>query len=212
MELYYEIVKSGNTTLKVARFRKKNITKKPSGKKETKIPYSKWTKLNRPREAAKRYFSKIGDSNSLEILQALNFIVSNVTRNNSYQIPKGSAISQINNKYRIQGRVGKEVNMYLGMYDTIEEAKLVIDKARSDFRNGKSEREIRENWKESRKVIKSSKKNTRKLEPYYWECPQCSKILKSKNGYKGHLKMHSKNNKKKNTIKKRRIIFKKKLK
>jgi len=202
MELYYETVKSGNTTLRVSRFRKKNIIKKTLDNEKVKTPYHKWSKLKRPREAAKRYFSKIEDSNSLEIIQALDFMVNKVKETNFHHSPRGSAISKIKKKYRVQGRVGKEANMYLGMYESREEAQRVIDGARKNFRDGMSEESIRQNWK-SLKKRDTEKKNTIKYEQYCWECPQCSKILKSKAGHKGHLEIHS--------FKKSRIIFKKKL-
>jgi hypothetical protein len=208
MELYYETVKSGETTLKIGRFRKKNTINSNSGNNSLEIPYSKWKPLIRPRDAAKRYFSKNGDNDNLEILQTINDMISSLERTMSYQQPRGSGISKINNKFRVQGRVGCEVNMYLGMYNSKEDALKVINKARNDFKKGRSERDIREDWIK-RNLNKRNSLKLVKNKIYHWECPICSKTLRSKNGHKGHLKLHTLKDNIKKPINARRIIFKK---
>lgn len=201
MKLYYERVTIGNSTLNIARFRVDNrVENKPP-----KFNYSKWSGLKNPRAAAKRFFTKHDDQDSLDILSSLEKIINTTVKINSFQEPKGSGISKIKNRFRVQGRVGKEVNMYLGMYDTLEEAQRVIEKARQEIRNGKSVCEIKRNWVNRNLEDKKTKQN--KTKPSFeWTCPICSKVLKSKNGQKGHMDRHNNNNKP-TVVRKRKIIF-----
>ena len=211
MEIYYETVRVGNTTLKIARFRiQPNITSNEKPQKSN-TPFEKWSKLKKPRDAAKRYFTKNNDSDGLELLKCLNTIITTVAKEETYQFPKGSGISKVGNQFRVQGRVGKEINMYLGTYSSKEEAQRIIDMARKKYQSGISENEIRKEWQHNRKLTKNDRKMKKNTVKYTWECPQCSKVLRSKNGQKGHLEMHAKKNQSGLKIKKKiRIVFKKK--
>jgi hypothetical protein len=210
MELYYEVVRVGNTTFKIARFRiKPNITSKEKNPKSS-VPFSKWSKLKKPRDAAKRYFTKNNDSDGLKLLKCLNTIITTVVKEETYQFPKGSGISKVGNQFRVQGRVGKEINMYLGTYSSKEEAQRIIDMARKKYQSGISESEIRKEWQHNMKLTKNTQKEKTNVQ-YRWECPQCSKVLRSKNGHKGHVEMHAKKNHSGVKIRKKiRIVFKKK--